>query len=104
MVAKLTTRLRLHNFYSDYFLIAMRTKDKIWLGDKIRVALKDNSQQKLLKLVKLVFSYHWHGETITQVQVTALHLCSCKQLDLFSATRTFKLNKTIDDIVSYYPN
>jgi DNA polymerase-4 len=100
MVAKLMARLRANNVYSDHFLIAMRTVDKVWLGDKVRVVIKDNNEKKLLNLVKIILAYHWHGETITQVQITALHLCTGKQLDLFLTEN--KINKTIDEINNKY--
>ena len=103
MASKLMARLRQNEIYADLFLIAMRTKDKIWLGDKVKVRINDNSEKKLLHLVKLVMAYHWHGETITQVQITALHLCSGKQLDLFRLKNdASNINEVIDAINKKY--
>ncbi len=48
-------------------------------------------------------AYHWHGETITQVQITALHLCSGKQLDLFRLKNdASNINEVIDAINKKY--
>lgn len=103
MAAKLMARLRQNELYADYFLIAMRTEDKRWLGEKIKVKIEDNNEKKLLQFVKMILAYYWRGEIITQVQITALHLCSSKQLDLFQDNNKIKsINNVIDAINNKY--
>jgi len=105
MVAKLTHRMRVNNFYSDYFLIAMRAKNKKWFKDKVKLTISNNSQHGLMNLVKLFMEKNWHSDCITQVQITALRLCSSKQIDILDSNcKVKRLNRVIDAINTKYDN
>jgi DNA polymerase-4 len=71
MSEKVATRLRRHGMAADRFLIGVKT-DFGWLGDKPRLAGPTNDGRAIFLLCREVISHYWHGEAISQVQVTAL--------------------------------
>ena len=105
MVAKLMHRMRVNGFYADHFLIAMRSKQKQWFRDKVKITIGSNSQQDLMQLVKAFMKQNWSGDCIVQVQVTALHLRSAKQIDILDQdSKVNKVNRVIDAINAKYNN
>lgn len=85
MTEKVAARLRLHQLQADTFFIGLKTQDYGWLGGKYRAFKPTNDRKALFKLAMQFLADQWSGESVRQVQITALNPASSgEQLDLFA--------------------
>jgi len=83
MSEKVASRLRRHDMQAQKFFIGLLTRDG-WVGDKLQTVMPTNDGLLIFKLGKQVLRYHWQGEGVHQVQVTALDpQPAAVQLELF---------------------
>ena len=83
MSEKVAARLRRHDMQAQKFFIGLLTRDG-WVGDKLQTVMPTNDGLLIFKLGKQVLRYHWQGEGVHQVQVTALDpQPAAVQLELF---------------------
>jgi DNA polymerase-4 len=71
MSEKVAARLRRHHMQAQKFFIGLLTRDG-WVGDKLQTVMPTNDGLLIFKLGKQILRYHWQGEGVHQVQVTAL--------------------------------
>jgi DNA polymerase-4 len=84
MSEKVATRLRRHDMQAQKFFIGLLTRDG-WVGDKLQSVMPTNDGLLIFKLGKQLLRYHWQGEGVHQVQVTALDpQPAAVQLELFA--------------------
>jgi DNA polymerase-4 len=84
MSEKVAARLRRHDMQAQKFFIGLLTRDG-WVGDKLQSIMPTNDGLLIFKLGKQVLRYHWEGEGVHQVQVTALDpQPAAVQLELFA--------------------
>jgi DNA polymerase-4 len=83
MSEKVSARLRRHQMLSQKFYIGLLADD--WIGVKTHSLFPTDDGQVIYALAQKLLSYHWRGEGIRQVQITALDpKSSQQQLELFS--------------------
>ncbi|MCW9025549.1 MAG: DNA polymerase IV [Gammaproteobacteria bacterium] len=83
MTVKVSARLRRHHLEAQTYLIALNTMQG-WVGDKLKLAVAGNDTRELYGLCQRVVRYHWQGQGVYQVQVTALDPHPIKQqIDMF---------------------
>ncbi len=84
MSEKVAARLRRHEMQAQTFFIGLLTRDG-WVGDKLQSVMPTHDGLLIFKLGKQILRYHWQGEGVHQVQVTALdpHPAAI-QLELFA--------------------
>ncbi len=86
MAFKVGTRMRKHQLEARTFSIGLKTEFG-WIGQKARLALFSDDQRKIYQLCREVIQAHWQGESVWQIQVTALDpQPAAMQLDLFAAS------------------
>lgn len=104
MSEKLAARLRRHSMKAKHFFIGWRTQAFGWLGEKNKLAYPTNDGRIIYQLGQQVLENVWHGETICQVQVTALDPATPYQYELFSNENADRecLNAAIDKINQRY--
>jgi DNA polymerase-4 len=84
MSEKVAARLRRHDMQAQKFFVGLLTRDG-WVGDKLQSVMPTNDGMMIFKLGKQVLRYHWQGEGVHQVQVTALDpQPAAVQLELFA--------------------
>lgn len=99
MSDKVGARLRKYSLWGSTFFFGLRT-DLGWLGAKLRTE-KTSDQLVIYRACKRFFESHWHGEGVSQIQITALDPePALQQLDLFSAPdpKRLKINRVQDAI------
>ena len=107
MSVKVCARLRRYNFTAQKYYIGFRSSNG-WLGNKVKLSLTGNDSRILFRLCRHVLHHYWHGEGISQVQVTALDPQPAElQQDLFNISVAdqqlqSQLNKMIDDVNERY--
>ena len=105
MSEKVAQRLRRNALSAQNFFIGLKT-NKGWIGNKKTKALfNKNDGSQITALCKKTLSLYWHGESVYQVQITALDPQKEKgQIDLFSKdnNKRNQLNKTIDYVNKRY--
>lgn len=72
MCEKLAARLRRHQMQAQRFFIGWRSYEMGWLAEKCQLSHPTDDGNALYKLGKYVLEKVWHGESVYQVQVTAL--------------------------------
>lgn len=87
MSEKVSARLRRHNLEAQKFFIGLKTREG-WIDNKLHLANPDNDGRAIYRLCRTVVSEQWKGETVRQVQVTALDPRTSQQMDLLSANNT----------------
>lgn len=100
MCEKLAARLRSHHFKAQHFFVGLRS-DLGWLGHKGKLVQASDDGKAIFLLGKSILALHWHGEPVSQIQVTALDpQANSEQLDLFSQAdpKRENLNKALDHI------
>ena len=101
MSEKVAMRLRRHNFKSNYFFIGLKTRQG-WLTTKAKTQQATDDGKNIFSLCQQFMNDGWQGQGVWQVQVTALHLQTGQQADLFDAQDSLpqrdNLNHAIDDI------
>jgi len=104
MSEKVASRLRRHGMAADHFLIGIKTNFG-WLGDKPRLAGPTDDGRAIFLLCRKVISDYWHGEAISQVQVTALNpQRKGGQLELFAEAdpKRDETNRVMDRVNERY--
>ena len=106
MCSKVGTRMRRHNMQAKTYWIGLHS-DTGWLGCKGRLSDFSNDQQQIYRLGCYVIDLYWQGESVNQIQVTALDpRPSDMQMDLFCTAEENKLrqqlNTAMDNINERY--
>jgi DNA polymerase-4 len=99
MSDKVAARLRKYSLWASTFFFGVRT-NLGWLGGKVRTD-RTSDQLVIYRACKAFLDAHWHGEGISQIQVTALDPePALQQLDLFSAPdpKRLEINRVQDAI------
>lgn len=100
MSYKVAARLRRHGLQAQTFFIGLRHRGG-WLGGKYRSERPIDDAAPLMALCRGMLQEHWHGQGVSQVQVTALDpRVSHSQFDLFlpDTHRRDALNTVMDAI------
>lgn len=85
MSEKLATRLRRHEMQASRFFIGLRAGSG-WIGGKYQAELPVSDAHEVMRLCRQMLQAHWHGEGVSQVQVTALNpRIANHQFELFSS-------------------
>lgn len=84
MSEKLGARLRRHSLRAQHFLIAFKTKEWGWLGQRYRSLYPTQDGADIFQLAQTMMKQYWDGQGVYQVQVTALDPHGWEQLDLFA--------------------
>jgi DNA polymerase-4 len=103
MSDKVAARLRKYSLWASTFFFGLRTTPG-WLGGKIRTD-RTSDQLVIYRACKQFFDSHWHGEGVSQIQITALDPePALQQLDLFSQPdpKRQQLNRVQDAINSRF--
>jgi len=104
MSEKVATRLRRHTLESSHFLVGVKT-DFGWLGDKPRLATPTDDGRLIFMLCRNMIEHYWRGDSIKQVQVTALKpQIKGGQQDMFSeaSPKRDQSNQVMDKINDRY--
>ncbi|MGD8547776.1 MAG: DNA polymerase IV, partial [Thiohalophilus sp.] len=104
MSEKVGERLRRHDMQARQFFIGLLCKQG-WLGNKLRTPVPTDDGKVINQLCQQVLRYHWQGEGIHQVQVTALDPApGNQQLQLFDANQPDHQgsNKVMDAVNQRY--
>lgn len=72
MCEKLGTRLRQHQFRAQHFFAGLLNHEVGWYGSTGRTVQSTNSSKEIFELTSFLINQHWHGEPVSQIQVTAL--------------------------------
>lgn len=107
MCEKVAARLRRHEMEAKYFFMGWREQiTGEWLGEKSRLAYPSQDGKVLYTLGKQILARVWRGESVCQIQVTALdpRLAKHRQCDLFETVDPNRkgLNAVIDHINERY--
>lgn len=105
MSEKLGARLRHHQYRAKHFFIGLRSYDFGWLGATAQTAQPTNDGKDIFQLGAFTLAQHWHGEPVSQIQVTALDPYSGGiQLDFFTQPNQAReeINHVVDDINNKY--
>jgi DNA polymerase IV len=101
MCEKLAARLRLHQFHAQHYFIGVRNYSLGWLGGHGQTIQATQDGKLIFQLGLFILNQHWHGEPVSQIQVTAVnpqqvHL----QLDFFEQLdeKRQQLNMAVDAI------
>ena len=105
MSEKVASRLRKHNFKASHFYIGLKTEQG-WLQIKSKLSQATDDGQTLFTQCRRFAMQHWQGESVWQVQVTALNPHAEQQGDLFEndsiSDKRNQLNTAIDQINQRY--
>ncbi len=104
MCEKVAARLRRHHFLAGHFFIGLRAAEG-WISAKYRPALPTDHGPDIMEICRRFMLIEWHGEPVSQVQVTALDPHpSNMQTDMFAPDRgqLQRLNQARDDINRRY--
>ncbi len=107
MCSKVGARLRKHELEARTFWVGLHTEFG-WIGEKIRLPLMSNDHRKIFQQGKQALEFHWKGEGVRQIQVTALDpQPASMQLDMFMSNpeqqlQEKMLHKTMDSINQRY--
>jgi DNA polymerase-4 len=71
MCSKVGARLRRHDFEARTFWVGLRSEQG-WIGDKVRLPLFSNDHRRIFKRCQQALELTWRGESVRQIQVTAL--------------------------------
>lgn len=100
MSYKVAARLRRHQLSAQHFFIGLNTRDG-WIGGKYHTAGPIDDAGALMQLCYRMLQEHWRGQSVHQVQVTALDPKTTHgQQDLFlpGNERREALNHVMDEI------
>lgn len=101
MCEKLGSRLRRHGFRAKHFYIGLRSDDYDWIGAVDQTVQATQDGREIFQLGMFVLGKVWHGEPVSQIQVTALDPGSGGlQLDFFATAdeRRQHVNQVIDAV------
>jgi DNA polymerase-4 len=72
MCEKLGSRLRQHHFHAQHFFAGLLSHEMGWFGSRGTSMQATNSSKDIFQLASFLIHQHWHGEPVSQIQVTAL--------------------------------
>jgi DNA polymerase-4 len=101
MCEKLALRLRRYQYRAQHFYFGIRSYDFGWLGAVSQTVQATNDGRDIFHLGAFVFAQRWHGESVWQIQVTALDpYANGLQLDFFVEPnqKREEINDVVDDI------
>lgn len=101
MCEKLGERLRLHHYYAKQFYAGLLNYDLGWIGGTAQTSAVTQDGKEIFELGLFIFEQHWHGEPVSQIQVTALDPVSGGlQLDLLKPVneKRMRINQALDHI------
>jgi len=107
MCSKVGARLRKHELEARTFWVGLHTKSG-WIGEKIRLPLFSNDHRQIYQQGKKALEFHWKGEGVRQIQITALDPQPvAMQLDMFASNpeqqlQEKMLHKAMDSINQRY--
>ncbi len=104
MCEKLAARLRRHHMQAQHFFIGWKSYQG-WLGQKYSHVQATDDGRIIYQIGKDILKNVWHGQSVYQIQVTALDPHeSFNQKDLFVTNdhKREKLNMIIDEINSRF--
>lgn len=71
MAEKVAARLRKHEFEAQHFFIGFLTEQG-WLAKKLKTQKPTDDSYRIKELANGLLSHYWHGQSCSQVQITAL--------------------------------
>ena len=101
MCEKLGARLRHHHYRAQHFYIGVRSYDFGWLGRVSQTLQPTQDGREIYSLGTFILAQCWQGQSVCQIQVTALDPGSDGlQLDFFVEPdpKRGKVNHVMDDI------
>lgn len=101
MCEKLGSRLRHHQYRAQHFFVGLRSHDFGWLGMVSSTLQPTQDGREIYRLGTFILAQRWQGESVCQIQVTALDPCADGlQLDFFVAPdqKRDQVNQVLDDI------
>ena len=104
MAEKVAARLRRHQFLAGRFFIGLHSANG-WISSKYRPALPTDHGPDIMDLCYIFMDQEWHGEAVSQVQITALDpRPGNEQLEMFvpDRKRMNSLNRARDEINQRY--
>lgn len=72
MCEKLGARLRDHQFRAQHFFAGLLNYDLGWLGSTGKAVQPIHDSKEIFELASFLIHQNWHGEPVSQIQVTAL--------------------------------
>lgn len=72
MCEKLGARLRHHHFHAQHFFAGLLSHELGWFGAIGKSIQPTNHSKAIFQLALFLIHQHWHGEPVSQIQVTAL--------------------------------
>ncbi len=72
MCEKLGARLRHHHFQAQHFFAGLLSHELGWFGSKAKALQPTDDSKEIFQLAGFLIYQHWHGEPVSQIQVTAL--------------------------------
>lgn len=105
MCEKLGARMRHHQFRAQHFFAGLLNHDIGWFGSKGRCIQPTSDSKEIFQLASFLIMQHWHGEPVSQIQVTALDpMDSGFQADFFekSDPKREQLYSVVDEINDRY--
>jgi DNA polymerase IV len=71
MCEKLGARLRHHQFRAQHFFAGLLNHELGWFGSAGKSIQPINDSKEIFQLALFLIHQHWHGEPVSQIQVTA---------------------------------
>ena len=104
MCEKLGARLRRHHFRAQHFFVGLLNHNLGWYGGTGKTLQATQDSKEIFELASFLIHQHWHGQPVSQIQVTALDPNDELQMDFFVTTNTKRdlLYNTIDAINDRY--
>ncbi len=105
MSEKVAARLRRHQMAASHFFIGLRGMHWDWIATKAKLAYPCADGRCIYELCQQFMEEHWHGEPLSQVQITALDpQPDNQQLDLFMPNDRVRrsTNKAVDRINEHF--
>lgn len=102
MSEKVAARLRRNDMEALSFYIGLRTEQG-WIGQTLRCATPNDNGAPLFRLCRFVIDNLWHGEAVSQVQITALKpQTRGQQLELFSNSHAHAQHSSVIDRINHH--
>jgi DNA polymerase-4 len=105
MSEKVAARLRRHQMAASHFFIGLRGMQWNWIATKAKLAYPCADGRSIYHLCQQFMAADWHGEPLSQVQITALDpRPDSQQLDLFMVNDQERrnTNKAVDAINQHF--
>lgn len=105
MGEKVAARLRRHDMVAMRYFIGLRSREYGWIGGKYRHDIPINDGRVIFQLCQEMLQECWHGQGVSQVQITALDpKAGNQQQDMFTVAdpKRDDVNSVIDNINNRY--